>query len=205
MKGLFFQGVRFLGIGFLNTAVDFAVLNFLATAFSIYQGVALGVLNVCSFSIAVIHSYLWNKNWAFVHVGKEDYRIWQDALKFIFAASLGGAALALVIWGAEQKAGSAFYLLVLGVLAIGEIVLWKAFKISKSTTPVAAKQQFVVFVGVTLVGVLVNSGIVSVATEYIDPLFGMEKELWLNMVKAAATGVSLVWNFLGYKIFVFRD
>jgi len=51
--------------------------------------------------------------------------------------------------------------------------------------------------------ILVNSGIVAIGTEFSAPA-GMSPELWLNTTKVLATAASFLWNFVGYKVFVFR-
>ncbi len=40
---------------------------------------------------------------------------------------------------------------------------------------------------------------------YIHPLFGFSAARWLNIAKVLATVISLVWNFLGFKFFVFKS
>lgn len=60
------------------------------------------------------------------------------------------------------------------------------------------------FLAVTTSGILINSGIVIGLTTYAAPLWGMAAEAWLNAAKVAATGVSMVWIFSGYKFMVFR-
>jgi putative flippase GtrA len=61
------------------------------------------------------------------------------------------------------------------------------------------------FLLVSLVGLGINGGIVFWITTYINPLFGFGIALWENVAKLIATGVSLVWNFIGYKLLVFRQ
>lgn len=64
--------------------------------------------------------------------------------------------------------------------------------------------DFPKFLAVTLVGLAINSGIVIVGTTYISPLMGASPSVWLNIVKFFATFFSLLWNFLGFKYFVFK-
>lgn len=201
MKKLFLQGVRFLGIGFLNTAVDFAVINFLATLFGIYEGAGLAVLNIISFSLAVIHSYYWNKNWAFVSSSSE--KLFENIAKFIAAAALGGVVVLAAFYGSNEEYGAAFYISLILILTVGELILWKWLDLSGLSSSSYSRELLFFFV-VSVIGALINTGIITLATSYVDPLFGMNEKLWLNFAKAAATGISLVWNFVGYKVLVFK-
>lgn len=56
---------KFAAIGFLNTAIDFGVLNMLSAATGITSGFVIGGVNVPGFGAAVINSYFWNKFWVF--------------------------------------------------------------------------------------------------------------------------------------------
>lgn len=132
------QFSKFVAVGFLNTAVDFIVLNILMKIFKTYKGGKIFFLNVISFSVATINSYFWNKYWTF-----------QD----------------------------------------------------KSSDAAA---QFSAFLLVSVCGAGINSLIVYLVTTKVGPRFGLSEKLWANFAKVLATGVSLIWNFIGYKIFVFR-
>lgn len=138
-KKLVIQFSKFVLIGFLNTGIDFAVLNLLMWQTGIYSGKYIIFLNAISFSVAVINSYFWNKLW-------------------IFRA--------------------------------------------KETTQ--AGKEFTQFIAITLVGMAINTAIVYSITTLVPPMFGLNKELWANLAKVAATGVSLIWNFIGYKLIVFK-
>lgn len=59
------------------------------------------------------------------------------------------------------------------------------------------------FFAVTLMGLLVNSGIVIFFTTYVAPSTALDPAIALNVGKALATVISLMVNFLGYKFFVF--
>lgn len=61
------------------------------------------------------------------------------------------------------------------------------------------------FFAVTLMGLLVNSGIVIFFTTYAAPSIGLPANIALNIGKLLATVISLAVNFLGYKFFVFQD
>lgn len=66
------------------------------------------------------------------------------------------------------------------------------------------KVQFLKFFLISVGGIIINSGIVYFGTTFIEPQFAASVHLWVNGVKIAATAASLIWNFIGYKIFVFK-
>ena len=64
--------------------------------------------------------------------------------------------------------------------------------------------DFPKFLAVTGVGLFINSGLIILVTTYIPIPAGIRSEVWLNIAKVIATAFTLVWNFMGYKFFVFR-
>lgn len=65
-------------------------------------------------------------------------------------------------------------------------------------------KKFSLFLIVSIIGVTINTTIVTLFTSHVSPMFGLSPREWLIGAKLVATGVSLVWNFAGYKIFVFK-
>lgn len=66
------------------------------------------------------------------------------------------------------------------------------------------KSNFISFFVVSLIGIGINSGLVYVMTTYVPPVIVHSPVLWANLAKIIATFASLVWNFLGYKLVVFK-
>lgn len=64
--------------------------------------------------------------------------------------------------------------------------------------------NFVVFFIITVIGVGINSSIVFAIATFVNPIDGLSDTLWVNFAKALATGVSLFWNFAGYRLVVFK-
>lgn len=64
--------------------------------------------------------------------------------------------------------------------------------------------QFAKFLTVSIIGWGLNTAILYSVTTLISPFFGLSRALWANFAKAMATGVVLIWNFVGYKLFVFK-
>lgn len=68
----FAQFGKFACIGFANAAVDFGVLYILIASTGLAAGVAYTLFKTFSFSVATIHSYLWNKYWTFGAAGNRN-------------------------------------------------------------------------------------------------------------------------------------
>jgi len=66
------------------------------------------------------------------------------------------------------------------------------------------KSNFYQFVAITFIGLLVNTGIVYSLTTIVQPQFGLSPVIWVNVAKVFATGFSMVWNFTGYRLIVFK-
>ena len=80
-------------------------------------------------------------------------------------------------------------------------------------------RQFTAFLLISLIGAFINSGVLSLSDHFFDgilagmadlirqvfPLVAWGRiDLKLNIAKAFATAFSLIWNFVGYKFFVFK-
>lgn len=61
----FNQFGKFAAIGFTNAAVDFGILNLFIAGTGQTAGVMYAVFKGVSFIAATLHSYFWNKYWAF--------------------------------------------------------------------------------------------------------------------------------------------
>jgi len=134
------QFAKFSAVGFLNTTIDFGVLNILSAITGVTSGFILGGVNIPGFILAVTNGYFWNKFWVFQNRNKE------------------------------------------GVL-----------------------RDFPKFFAVSVIAAVLNSGIVVVLTTYVPVQFGIESSVWLNISKVVASLAALLWNFAGYKFFVFRS
>lgn len=200
-QSLIFQFSRFVGIGFLNTGVDFTVINLLIALTGVTAGWKLSLLNSVSFVIAIIHSFFWNKYWAFNQTGETPVK---SLVKVGSAGFVGVVFTLLALIGAGRQFSGVYFAVSILALFVCEAVLWMAFRLKISASGSSSSQQFSLFVGVSLVGTIINSGIVGLVTGFVPPLFGLNPKLWANMAKVAATAVALIWNFIGYKVLVFK-
>jgi putative flippase GtrA len=66
------------------------------------------------------------------------------------------------------------------------------------------KKEFTQFLIITIIGQGINSSIVFLVTTFIPPVFDLSQEIWLTFGGMCGTAIGLVWNFIGYKFFVFK-
>ncbi len=138
--GIMFQLSKFVAVGFLNTAIDFGILNLASIITGVTSGLLIGGFNVPGFIVAAINSYVWNKAWVFRSAGHNRQAFFKNFPRFAI---------------------------------------------------------------VTILGLLINTGIVVAFTSVLHPLGNISPKTWLNISKVLATCISLLWNFLGYKFLVF--
>lgn len=65
--------------------------------------------------------------------------------------------------------------------------------------------EFSQFLAVSLVGLGVNAGAASLLVNVIGPQGGISPQLWANVAAISAIIFSTIWNFIGYKLLVFKD
>jgi len=198
------QLLRFAAIGVLNTAIDFIVLNVISKALGINAGLGLGTINIFGFLAAVIQSYYWNRSWTF------DPSQTADAIKNFFrlvvVGGLGFLGLVAVLGGVQFGAEPLYYLLVLAVFLITEIVVWIVFGLSHRPQAVPQGHHvFAAFMVVSIIGLLLNSFLLAVVSSYLAQAGVFHNpDLVKNVAKVIAVVASLIWNFIGYKVMVFK-
>ena len=133
------QIAKFLAVGFLNTFIDFLVLNVLMFATAITSGPYFPILKIISFLFAVTNSFLLNKFWTFKSRDRD---------------TAGGESMKFLL--------------------------------------------------VSLVGLSINVSIASSVVNYVPRPDFLSPVLWANFGSAVAVAVALFWNFLGYKMLVFK-
>jgi len=191
------QFIKFLIAGANNTSIDFLILNILMIVSNIYSGSLVILFNCISFSIAVTNSYLVNRFWAFNQVEVKKIRNVQFFLIPI---------ILLILLNLKFLKNNIF-LIFLIILFFAIVIFVDSYivknylnknELSKSST------EFGKFVFLTLIGMIINSGILYILTSFVNPFFGLSVVLWANFSKAIATIISLFWNFFSYRTFIFK-
>lgn len=68
-------------------------------------------------------------------------------------------------------------------------------------------KKFSQFFFVSIIGMLINVSVATIAVTYIKPALNLSfisDQLWVNIGALCGTAVGLFWNFLGYKLWVFK-
>lgn len=79
------------------------------------------------------------------------------------------------------------------------------FHTQKPSTPVqSGRREFLQFLGVSAGGLIINIAIARIFTDLINPFGSLTDRQWATAAAVFATLAGLVWNFLGYKFFVFK-
>jgi putative flippase GtrA len=193
------QLLRFVAIGFLNTGLNFLLVNAISKSLGINAGLNLGYVSGVSFIIATTQSYYWNRNWAFG--GNQNEGLLKNFIRLAMVGFLGVLAVGLSLLGSKAMAQAQFYGLLIVIFFVVEFVFWKIFGFSFKTLN-EGKNSFVLFLIVSLIGLLINATIVTLVSSHFVATQNLD--LNKNIAIVIATAISLFWNFLGYKIFVFK-
>lgn len=192
------QLLRFGAIGVFNTAMDALVLNFMSAQFGITKGSGVGWINLPGFILAVIQSYYWNKYWAF---DNQAISLLKNFLRLAGVGVVGVVVFGLVFLGGHTSARPEYFIGIFVVFLLAQVVLWYMYGFFKALKQ-QAQRIFLNFLIVSVIGFLINSFVLYATTTHgsISSNAGDN----LNIGKLAATVASLVWNFIGYKLFVFK-
>ncbi len=72
------------------------------------------------------------------------------------------------------------------------------------TNQETSKKEFAKFFTVSGVGFILNVGIASFVVNAVGPQFGIAEKVWANIGALVGVFVVMAWDFLGYKLIVFR-
>ncbi|MBU2036938.1 GtrA family protein [Patescibacteria group bacterium] len=146
-------------------------------------------------------------------------KIFYQLAKFV----LVGALNSLVDWGilnllmflTSLTAGTMFSVFkgISFLVAMANSYFWNKFWTFKkaeelsSATSSAQKsgKEMLQFFIVSLVGFTLNVGAATLLVNVLGPQFGLSAKLWANAGALAGTALGMSWNFVGYKLIVFKS
>ncbi len=162
----------------------------------LYIGVLLGLPVICLAGIFIAKmlfskmASLWEFT-KFVLVGVSNTIVDIGILNFLIVLTGINAG-----WGLSLIGAVAF------LAATTNSYTWNAHWSFKTTTHRSA-EELVKFFSVTLVGLLIKTVIIYIATTYIHQT-RFSPALWANIANLFSIIITLVWNFFGFKLFVFK-
>lgn len=90
------------------------------------------------------------------------------------------------------------------IFAVVNSFMWNKFWSFDSKEKDGMGRQFVIFIAVSLVGLVINVSVASFVVNYIGPQWGISTKLWANVGVLSSTIFNIIWDFYGYKRFVFK-
>ncbi|KPJ57049.1 hypothetical protein AMJ49_02740 [Parcubacteria bacterium DG_74_2] len=142
-------------------------------------------------------------------VGKKLLIIYQAA-KFFLVGTLNTfidiGILNLFIWLTKIAKGSlyAVFKAISFLAATTNSYLWNKFWTFEKRKEAARPREFLKFLVVTGIGLLINVGVASFVVNIIGPKFGISEKLWASVGAIVAAFFAFLWNFLGSKFAVFK-
>ena len=80
----------------------------------------------------------------------------------------------------------------------------------KDTSKDKALVKFSQFFAVSLIGAIINVGVATLVVNYLKPIVNanltifISDPLWATIGALCGTAIGLIWNFIGYKLIVFK-
>ena len=147
-------------------------------------------------------------------------KIFYQLAKFVLVGSLNTfvdwGILNLLMFLASISAGS-LYAVFKGIsflIATTNSYFWNKFwtfkkisaaGIATSQPPQENAKEWLQFFIVSLVGFSLNVGMATFLVNVLGPQFGLSAKLWANVGAFGGTVLGMSWNFLGYKLVVFKS
>ena len=95
------------------------------------------------------------------------------------------------------------------IAAIVNSYFWNKFWTFRSTASLqqdfnAKRKEFIQFFSIGGIGFLLNVGSASFVVNVVKPQFDISPTTWATVAALIGTFIVLTWNFLGYKLIVFK-
>ncbi|MEK7512925.1 MAG: GtrA family protein [Patescibacteria group bacterium] len=188
-------------IGFI---VGWLVLVPVKNGFGVAFTVPLVVGSVVGFSafapLALFLLKLLSRRW----------RVFEQFGKFAAVGTLNTLLDLSVLNGLIALSGIASGVGFAGFKALSFIVgttnsyFWNKFWTFESRMPVTAR-EYLRFATFTLIGTIINVSVASFVVNVVDAPEGMSPKLWANVGALIAVAASFLWNFLSYRLVVFKQ
>lgn len=116
------------------------------------------------------------------------------------------AVLNLMIWLTGVGKQGMYYTLFKAIsftVAVINSYIFNKYWVFKGEGDKKAAIEFSQFLFVSVIGAIVNVTVASLFVNYMPIMFNLDV-LWPSVGALAGTAFGLIWNFIGYKLFVFK-
>ncbi len=117
---------------------------------------------------------------------------------------LGLYTLLIYISGSAEGLAITLFKTISVAVAIINSYIWNKYWSFQKKELRDVSKEFTHFVSVSVIGLVLNVAITSILTNFVDPVLGMNQTAWATLAGGSASVLVLAWNFLGYKLFVFK-
>lgn len=106
--------------------------------------------------------------------------------------------------GITAGVGAGSFIIAGFIVANTHSFFWNKYWTFGDGSTANAPVQYAGFLVVTAASSLIGAALVATLTHFVAPPFGLNAQQWLNLANVFAIAISLVWNFIGYKLLVFK-
>lgn len=90
------------------------------------------------------------------------------------------------------------------VIVVTNSFFWNKYWTFGGAVEKKTSAEYIQFFAVSISGALVNLVIFHTIVNIIGPKGGIDPKVWANIALAIGIPVSFIWNFFGYRLFVFK-
>ncbi len=184
-------------IGFVVAAIFLGVIK--NTGLSVpYLNTALFIFPVLSVLGMFIASLLARK-----------FAVLLQAARFLLVGGLNTfidlGVLNLLIFAGGTAVGIWFTIFkgIAFIVAVLNSYVWNKYWTFEAKTQAQGK-EFLGFLLVSIVGFVINVGVASFLVNALGAPDAISENMWANVAAVTATFTAMLWNFIGYKLFVFK-
>ena len=193
-------------IGFIISFFLIATVNIIIRDTS-YNKISHGII----WSFILITSPIFITIWVYAshHMGKRRKVFFQFG-KFIpigisnTAIDFGTLNFLIMISSIDRGIMFSVFKSISFICAVSNSYIWNKFWTFESRETNKMRKQFVKFISVSLAGLIVNVGVASFIVNVLEPVGNISPLLWANFAAFVSIIFVMIWNFFGYKYFVFK-
>lgn len=133
-------------------------------------------------------------------------------IRFLFVGSLNTAIdfgilnLLIFLTGIATGVGFAFFKAAGFIVANLNSFFWNRYWVFKSGSGRSSglTKEYAQFFVISVTAIVLNVGSASFVVNGIEAPFGIGPRLWANVGAVVGTIFGVIWNFIGYKLIVFK-